>query len=245
MFRTPDAQPDRWPVKVTIHTVDYSSMKLTATMEAYDVPSQPAQAHTRDPATAPPRTASITTYLEGEIIDFNSNTLLTESFKSSVENDADYWRKLTPFRDLSSADLARNLLSQHWLTTELCPNWILMRWKERCFVKSLNRTTADPHGETGRPSATSSAAPRSRISHAQGATAPYRRGVARHTGNDEEDFFDDGGGCGLTIYGFYYVALRRADGFLEGLYYDPQSTPYQYLAMNSVNGGSFPKWDFC
>ncbi|KAG0224298.1 hypothetical protein BGW42_005207 [Actinomortierella wolfii] len=37
---------------------------------------------------------------------------------------------------------------------------------------------------------------------------------------------------GLTIAGFYYIALRRADGFIEGYYYDRQSTPFQRLCLH-------------
>lgn len=36
---------------------------------------------------------------------------------------------------------------------------------------------------------------------------------------------------GLTISGFYYVAMRRSDGKIEGLYHDPQSCPYQHLDL--------------
>ncbi|KAG0159319.1 hypothetical protein PDIDSM_6841 [Penicillium digitatum] len=37
---------------------------------------------------------------------------------------------------------------------------------------------------------------------------------------------------GLTISGFYYISLRREDGHIEGLYYDPGSSPYQQLSLN-------------
>jgi Vacuolar import and degradation protein len=36
---------------------------------------------------------------------------------------------------------------------------------------------------------------------------------------------------GLTISGFYYVALHRQTGRIDGLYYDPGSQPYQSLTM--------------
>ena len=35
----------------------------------------------------------------------------------------------------------------------------------------------------------------------------------------------------LTISGFYYVSMRRTDGEVQGLYYDPQSNPYQHLSL--------------
>ena len=36
---------------------------------------------------------------------------------------------------------------------------------------------------------------------------------------------------GLTISGFYYISLRREDGHIEGLYYDPGISPYQQLSL--------------
>jgi hypothetical protein len=59
----------------------------------------------------------------------------------------------------------------------------------------------------------------------------------------EHATFDDSG-CGLTISGFYYVCLRRSDGRLEGLYYDPQSSPYQCLKLESKRGGAVGAWQF-
>ena len=142
-------QQDRWPVKVTIHSVDYERMSLSATMEAYNVPSHPHQHQSllsgaTEGMTQFTRTSSITTYLEGEILDFNTHTLLTESFKSTASNDATYWRKLPPFQMLTDEEMARNLTNYQWFNEVLNKEWILMRWKERCFVKSLNRSTADP-----------------------------------------------------------------------------------------------------
>ena len=48
---------------------------------------------------------------------------------------------------------------------------------------------------------------------------------------------------GLTISGFYYISLRRSDGFVEGLYYDPASTPYQHLVLYPLYR-SFPTYQF-
>ncbi|KAG0007000.1 hypothetical protein BGZ65_000141 [Modicella reniformis] len=45
---------------------------------------------------------------------------------------------------------------------------------------------------------------------------------------------------GLTIAGFYYVAMRRSDGYVEGYYHDQQSTPFQHLCLNPVfDAGGF------
>jgi hypothetical protein len=204
----PGPQQDRWPVKVTIHQVDWANMSLSATMEAYNVPSHP---HT---IASPPlddsmppqytRTSSITTYLEGEILDFTTHTLLTETFKSSAHNDATYWRKLPPFAALSDADVVRALTSKKFYHDTLHKEWILMRWKERCFVKSNDRPVGCEH---------------------------------------ENVTFDDSG-CGLTISGFYYVCLARSDGKISGLYFDPQSSPYQCLELESMGRGIVGAWEF-
>lgn len=261
-------QQDRWPVKVTIHSVDWDKMSLSATMEAYNVPSHP---HTHQSILGPSsdeitsqqhytRTSSITTYLEGEILDFNNYTLLTESFKSNPTNDAMYWRKLPPFQNMSDEDVVAALTSRKWLTEVLGREWVLMRWKERCFVKSLNRNMSDP-GQPPQASFQSSSTtenhyPSSYTSQLQ--ASPYRIVRNQQTGRAEVEIspmlntsssdaeqatFDDSG-CGLTISGFYYVCLRRSDGKLEGLYYDPQSSPYQCLKLDSVKAGVFPAWGF-
>ncbi|KAI1520111.1 Vacuolar import and degradation protein [Pyrenophora tritici-repentis] len=281
----PDAPPqqDRWPVKVTIHDVDWDKMALSATMEAYNVPSHPhSHSILNTNSTSPPvtRTSSITTYLEGEILDFNNHTLLTESFKSNAANDATYWRKLPPFQKMSDDEVVRSLTSKKWLTEVLGQEWILMRWKERCFVKSLNRSTADPvqpppsttipsfpDGPARNTWASSNNSstyypPTSNSNHAsQLQPSPYRIVRNANTGraeveitpqplfnssatNDAEHATFDDSGCGLTISGFYYVALDRRNGMLEGLYYDPQSSPYQCLKLESVRGGLRSAWGF-
>ena len=47
----------------------------------------------------------------------------------------------------------------------------------------------------------------------------------------KEQFFLAGGECRLTIAGFYYVALDRAAGTIEAIYYDPASSPDQRLCL--------------
>ena len=124
--RTPHGD-ERWPVKVTIHSIDYSSMTLSGTMEAFNVPDK----------SSPTQESSITTFLEGEIIDFNTYTLETKSFKADARIDGTYWRKLEPFKHLTDDEIVRNLVSRRWLTEVLSRNWILMRWKGRSFYHSL------------------------------------------------------------------------------------------------------------
>ena len=110
---------DNWPVRVTVTSIDYTAMTMTGTMEAFNVPNK----------TSPPQESSITTYLEGEIIDFNLFTLETKGYDADSEVDSTYWRKLEPFKSLSDNEVVSNLVSLKWLCEELGQKWILMRWK--------------------------------------------------------------------------------------------------------------------
>jgi hypothetical protein len=80
---------------------------------------------------------TITTYLEGEILDFRHHTLLTESYPSTPTTDITYWRKLPPFSHSSDTDLTSSLLSKSFLS-DLMQRYVLMRWKEKCFVTDGN-----------------------------------------------------------------------------------------------------------
>ena len=125
----PDLHGD-WPVKVTIHSIDYSTMTLSATMEAFNVPSKTLCGH-------PP--SNVTTYLEGEIIDFNTHTLKTENYKAGSRIDGLYWSKLEPFKELDDRELVKCLVSKRWLSEELAQGWILMRWKGSFPISPLSR----------------------------------------------------------------------------------------------------------
>ncbi|KAL1923052.1 uncharacterized protein VTP21DRAFT_9428 [Calcarisporiella thermophila] len=51
----------------------------------------------------------------------------------------------------------------------------------------------------------------------------------------------------LTISGFYYISMRREDGCVEGYYWDPNSSPYEYLTLvpeYQGEGISFPTFSF-
>ncbi|KAL8949521.1 MAG: hypothetical protein Q9222_004378 [Ikaeria aurantiellina] len=171
---------ERWPVQVKIHSVDYENMTLAGTMEAFNVPDKHSLS----------QVSSITTYLEGEIIDFNKFTLKTKNYKTDENTDSVYWRMLEPFKKLTEDEMVQGLLSKKWMKEQLREKYVLMRWKEKCFVKPL-----DAHSV-------------------------------------------------LTISGFYYVSLRRSDGRIEGLYYDPSSAPFQHLSMKPEGKRYFPTYEF-
>lgn len=97
-------------------------MTLSGTMEAFNVPQ-------KTHLNSPPKESSITTFLEGEIIDFNRYTLETKSFPADPSVDSTYWRKLEPFKGLSDGECVRRLVSARWLREELRRGWVLMRWK--------------------------------------------------------------------------------------------------------------------
>ena len=122
---------DSWPVKVTVSSIDYETMTMTGTMEAFNVPNKASSV----------KETSITTYLEGEIIDFNQYTLETKSFNASSEKDSTYWRKLGPFKNLSDNEVVSNLVSRKWLCEELSQKWILMRWKGKAPNARPNHTS--------------------------------------------------------------------------------------------------------
>ncbi|PGH08813.1 hypothetical protein AJ80_07772 [Polytolypa hystricis UAMH7299] len=180
--RTGNNRYEHWPVKVTILSVDYNTMSLSGTMEAHNIPDK----------TSGTQGTHIVTYLEGEIIDFRTHSLATKNFNSNTDIDSCYWRELEPFKGLTDDEIVRNLVSKKWLAETLAKGWILMRWKERCFVTP---------------------------SHSQ---------------------------QGLTISGFYYVTLCREDGSIQGMYYDPGSSPYQRLSLEPEMKGKmvFPAYDF-
>lgn len=115
--------PPRWTVKVIISSIDYSQLRLTGTMEAF-TDFQTIAASTK---------TSITTYLEGEIIDFKTHSLQTFNFPSSIKDDANNWRKLEPFCQMSNEDLVKSLVSKQSMK-DLTDNWVFMRWKEKCFI---------------------------------------------------------------------------------------------------------------
>ncbi|GAB7353058.1 hypothetical protein MBLNU459_g3608t1 [Dothideomycetes sp. NU459] len=257
---------DRWPVKVTIQAVDHDKMTMAGTMEAFDVPNAhctvtsilassassrsnaatiPTADNERRPA-MPKRNPPITTYLEGQIIDFSTHTFLTPSGShspalqanasgsasrpsrlpvqaqdivfppTSAITDAENWRKLPPFNAMKSDDEVARTLLSSSRMREIMSEWIFMRWKERCFIHSKT----DPCHRGG------------------GGGAPSVGVMPLGEGDDTDT------GHGLTISGFYYVSLRRSDGKIEGLYFDTKTSPYQHLRLEAKRGGLQGAWAF-
>lgn len=249
--------PDRWVVRVSIHDIDYNDLTLQGTMEAFNVPNAAS------PPTADPNKTTFSTYLTGELLDFHRHTLLTSasslsasqpcspSLNSATSNatlettpdvDALYWRALPPFNQISDSDLARGFLDPNWIEREISQKYVLMRWKERSFVSPSYEARENTIWAGGRRPQ----APEER-------SAQFMPGAGVIAGNSSAVGSGHGSGSGLiagstgaggrqfglSISGFYYVSLRRSDGKLEGLYFDPQSSPYQRLELRPErkNGG--------
>ncbi|KAJ8105518.1 hypothetical protein OPT61_g10128 [Boeremia exigua] len=161
---------------------------------------------------------------------------------------------------MKDEDMVRALTSRRWWEA-LNREWVLMRWKEQCFVKSLRPNSKAPSptpapgppvdgflGATATDGANRDAESEYYIydshtfaRHAVPSSEIHELGP--QVVDAEHAAFDDSG-CGLTISGFYYVCLRRSDGRVEGLYYDPMSSPYQCLILESQGRGSFGSWAF-
>ena len=270
-------QHDRWAVRVHLHVVDYENMTVQGTMEAFDMPSgnpsmlqyplsslrstQSGLADLDDRGTTalPDRkTTTFSTYLEGELIDLHTHSLRTTNptFPASATDDAKYWRRLRPFsllcksrggkdpdtdapsdekeKSASHTDdtriddrlLAASAIHPDWLTREWQEQYILMRWKERCFMRPVDAPSEHTTDDDG----------------------------LRNVSGERELRSQDGTAAstpsfGLSIKGFYYVSMRRCDGRIEGLYFDPQTSPYQRLEMGvewsgSVARGGGVGWGF-
>ena len=122
--------------------------------------------------------------------------------------------------------MARSLGSAKWIEAKLGREWILMRWKERYFVTPSSTEASSSSNSDLNPTRTILTAASS------SATPTYHFGASNGHGSTS---------WGLTISGFYYIALNRMTGQIDGLYYDPGSQPYQALKM-VPEGTPFSKW---
>lgn len=109
---------DEWAVQVKIQGMDWDTMRICGVMQAFDVPNSAVG-------------TSITTFWEGEIVDFQRHSLKTGKWCSSSKTDITYWRKLEPFRDQDDPEFAQNLVSRKYIK-EVCSKFIFMRWKGKC-----------------------------------------------------------------------------------------------------------------
>ncbi|KAF7185159.1 hypothetical protein HII31_13434, partial [Pseudocercospora fuligena] len=224
--KPPDFSHDRWPVRVIIHSIDEERMSLQGTMEAYDVPQHPAGVSILNSSSDRPKAgkkhAPITTYLEGHIIDLQTHSFLTPSatdnkrhgpHPTSSENTTPY----TTISDTISFPSANaHTDASNW---RKLPPFNSLSSEEETARMFLSQAQMNDIGK-------------------EYVFMRWKEKCFVHDPKDEPcQFARDGGngdqdrGHGLTISGFYYISLRRLDGCVEGLYFDPTSTPYQCLRL--------------
>jgi hypothetical protein len=239
--------PRQWDVSVTIHGVDLDKGTVEGMMIAERVRPKPRGGGTEqtpeDEAAEKKKESSMRSFFDGEIIDIREVTLESESYKKEAVRvdlgvDARYWRGVGPFREALKEEegegeqdggkddegekereaderLAHLLGNEAWMQ-KMMTEWILMRWRERCVLPSV---------ATVSPLASSSTT-------TTNTTNPPESTSSTNTWN-------------LTIGGFYYIALKRDTGKIDGLYYDPQSEPLQRLDLGcggGAGGGGIRRW---
>jgi hypothetical protein len=236
-----DHAHDHWPVRVTIHEIDWEKMTLQGTMEAYDVPQHPTT--TVNPGATRPKAgkkhAPITTYLEGHILDHRTHSFLTPSSPNAKRRDSN------PILadSISFPSATAHLDAQNWLA--------LPPFNALCHQQN---NANNPHSTTISASTSPSSAAdtlarlllsrtKLRELNDEYIFMRWKERCFVHTRHDcctsstSDRLSDQDRGHGLTISGFYYVSLRRSDGEVDGLYFDPSSTPYQLLRLKGQAGG--------
>lgn len=234
--KSPDSAHDHWPVRVAIHEIDFQTMTIQGTMEAYDVPQHPASsvnivnpgATSDTRPKAGKKHAPITTYLEGHIIDHRTHSFLTPASPDTKRRNSN--PSLSDSISFPSA--TAHLDAQNWLAlppfNTLCQNNPPSSTSSTAAADTLARLLLS----------------RTQLSQLNDEYVFMRWKErcfvhTRHdccTSNSADRLGDQDRGHGLTISGFYYVSLRRSDGEVEGLYFDPSSTPYQLLRLRGRAG---------
>ncbi|KAH9827451.1 Vacuolar import and degradation protein [Teratosphaeria destructans] len=231
----PDPQHDHWPVRVILHAIDTEAMTVQGTMEAYDVPQHPANLNILNPGAERPkagrRDAPITTYLEGHIIDLKTHSFLTPAPPISRKGRSSEQSQSRSDPDLIFPSAIPQTDAQNWL--KLPPFNTLTSGSSQSLPDECARLLLS----------------QARMSELfqEYIFMRWKERCFVHSRHDrcssDERHGDQDRGHGLTISGFYYVSLRRCDGVVEGLYFDPASTPYQHLRLKGVVGG-WPAYGF-
>ncbi|KAK6427968.1 hypothetical protein LTR95_015893 [Oleoguttula sp. CCFEE 5521] len=242
-----DPAHDHWPVRVTLHAVDWESMTLQGTMEAYDVPQHPASLLAARNASmhARPRAgkkhAPITTFLEGHILDHRRHSFLTpqpDEYRSlrggptvtNTSNATPY--TLPPKNPLIFPSATPKLDAQNWLALPPFSTPPSPLNTSSSPSETMARTLLSPNkiNDLSRDYIHMRWKERYFIHPRDGPSC------------SDEALGDRDRGHGLTISGFYYVSLRRSDGKVEGLYFDPRSRPYQVIRLQGKGRGGV--WEF-
>jgi len=233
----PEPSHDHWPVRVILHSVNTDDMTLQGTMEAYDVPQHPANSlslltfSSDHPPKAGKKGAPITTYVEGHIIDLTTHSFLTPSPPDG--------KKIGPHMTLPANATPYTTLSNAITFPAATASTDASNWRKLPPFSTL------PSDDEAARLLLSQA--RMQEANEQYIFMRWKERCFIHLKDDKCEELDRNGdqdrGHGLTISGFYYISLRRSDGAVEGLYYDPTSTPYQNLRLKGQTGG-WPAFEF-
>ncbi|KAK4554888.1 hypothetical protein LTR86_008036 [Recurvomyces mirabilis] len=244
-----ETQHDHWPVRVTLHTIDWDKMTLQGTMEAYDVPQHPASLsilgnNGSERPKAGKKSTPIITYLEGHIIDLRTHSFLTPLTTAPEDKSGNTANTtISPTAELAFPSTTTATDAKNWL--RLPPFNTLPPTKSTDPLPTLSLA------DTAANTLLSTQA----LNHDLLEKYIFMRWKERcfiHTPNDpcpektshsSTASGDQDRGHGLTISGFYYVSLRRADGKVEGVYFDPGCSPFQCLRLQGKAGG-WGAWEF-
>ena len=252
LLTSPKETHDSWPVRVMIHSIDPEKMTMQGTMEAYDVPQHPSSLsilNSVDRPKAGKKNAPITTYLEGHIIDLRTHSFLTPGAaddRKAGGSSRTGPHSTNPQNSTPYTTIPTNIAFPTATSQTDAQNWLKLSPFSH-INPVLSPDGPATHGDIIARILLS----KSQLQdlHNEYIFMRWKERCFVHAKNDEcsatqaERVGDQDRGHGLTISGFYYVSLRRSDGVVEGLYFDPMSTPYQYLRLSGRTSG-WGAWDF-
>ncbi|OTA34694.1 hypothetical protein BTJ68_05332 [Hortaea werneckii EXF-2000] len=245
---TTSISDDQWPVRVVINSVDPEKMTLQGTMEAYDVPQHPQPHYILTGGTNNANPSS------GPTTGPHPTLPRNETPYTTLPTDP-VFPPTTPVsmrgigREKIEMEMARLLLSKSRWKREVMDRFVCMRWKEKCFVENFpSSSSSRKRGKQGSEGSDGGVASRGvreqRSVHAHGREGSpdvrpdHEEEVGLDSAQDDDDQQHQQQGHGLTISGFYYIVLDRQTGGVEGLYYDPASTPFQRLKLRGCSSSS-------
>ena len=250
----PKETHDSWPVRVTLHAIDHDKMTLQGTMEAYDVPQHPSSLNINHPSHTPSsptkagkKHAPITTFLEGEIVDFKTHSFLTPNVGDRKKRKSGP-HDTTPENRTPYTTIPTTLPFPPATPAQDASNWLRLP-PFSTLAQPTTTSPTPPSPDTALatllltlPSLTSILE-----SHI---FMRWKERCFVHAPNDpctsseQERGGDRDKGHGLTISGFYYVSLRRSDGRCEGIYFDPVGGPVQWVGLEGRSMGAGGAWSF-
>lgn len=235
LSRNIESKQNHWPVRVILHTVSAEKKIIQGTMEAYDVPQHSPLTNILGSAArakAGNKNAPITTYVEGHILDFRTYSFLTPSSHANCRRSAK--SGFGSHSQSETHDRCDDITFPHATPAVDAANWRKL--------PPFNQLASDH--DMARLLLSKDALQKL---NEEWIFMRWKERCFVHgkddTCADHERRSDHDRGHGLTISGFYYVSMFRMTGAVEGLYFDPNSTPYQHLRLNGTQC-MWPAWEF-